>query len=400
LDKLKIINCGWLIDGSGNSIRTKAQLRVTNGRIDAIRENWPAHPGKIPDNPDVETLDLKDATILPALVDSHVHLSMSGTMNQAERLRQLDTGFGPVEDVIRKHLEQHLTAGVLAVRDGGDKRAHVLRYKRKHVPLQGMPVQIKSAGRAWHQPGRYGKLIGRALDISTSLSQVIEMENDPADHVKIVNSGLNSLTRFGQETLPQFNGDELQAAVSAADHRRLKTMVHANGIKPVQIAVAAGCRSIEHGFFMGRNNLKSMAEKAVFWVPTAVTMQAYCRYLKQIGKNADIAQQNLDHQLEQLMAARQYEVPIALGTDAGSPAVDHGIAMVDEMKIFMEAGFTIEETIRCATFNGAQLLGIRDLGLLVPGMPATFIAVKGDPSGLPDSLKRLQGVWVKGDSIG
>ena len=61
---------------------------------------------------------------------------------------------------------------------------------------------------------------------------------------------------------------------------------------------------------------------------------------------------------------------------------------------------TIEETVRCATFNGAQLLGIKDLGLLVPGMPATFIAVKGDPSGLPDSLKRLQGIWVKGEMIG
>ena len=155
MDKLKIINCGWLIDGSGNSIRTKAQLRVTNGRIDAIRENWSVHPGKMPDNPDVETLDLKNATILPALVDSHVHLSMSGTMDQAERFRQLDTEFGPVEDVIRKHLEQHLAAGVLALRDGGDKRAYVLRYKRKHVPLQGMPVQIKSAdctGHRFRQP--------------------------------------------------------------------------------------------------------------------------------------------------------------------------------------------------------------------------------------------------------
>ena len=125
--------------------------------------------------------------------------------------------------------------------------------------------------------------------------------------------------------------------------------------------------NIEHGFFMGTDNLSLMADKAVIWVPTAVTMQAYGRYLKQIGKNTDIARQNLDHQLEQLMAARQYEVPIALGTDAGSPAVDHGIAMVDEMKILMEAGFSIEKTIRCATFNGAQLLGIRDLGLLVPG---------------------------------
>ena len=337
---------------------------------------------------------------MPALVDSHVHLSMSGTMDQAERLRQLDTEFGPVEDVIRKHLEQHLAAGVLAVRDGGDKRAHVLRYKRKHVPLQGMPVQIKSAGRAWHKPGRYGKLIGRALDVSTSLSQAIKLENDPVDHVKIVNSGLNSLSEFGQETLPQFNGEELQAAVFAADHCGLKTMVHANGQKPVQIALSAGCHSIEHGFFMGTDNLSAMADKAVFWVPTAVTMQAYCRYLKQIGKDTDIARQNLDHQREQLMVARQLKVSIALGTDAGSPAVDHGTAIVDEMKILMEAGFSIEETIRCATFNGAQLLGISNLGLLVQGMPATFIAVKGDPSGLPGSLRHIEGVYLNGESIG
>jgi imidazolonepropionase-like amidohydrolase len=94
------------------------------------------------------------------------------------------------------------------------------------------------------------------------------------------------------------------------------------------------------------------------------------------------------------------KVPIALGTDAGSPAVDHGDAIVDEIKILMEAGFTIEEAIRCATFNGAQLLGIRDLGLLVQRMPATFIAVKGDPSGLPDSLRHIEGVYVKGESIG
>jgi imidazolonepropionase-like amidohydrolase len=400
LNDLKIINIGWFIDGSGDPVRKNVQLRVVGGHIDAVVKNSPRKSDRKPDKLKAETLDLADATILPALVDSHVHLTMSGTMDQTSRIRQLEAGFDATEIAIRRHLTRHRTAGVLAVRDGGDKKGHLLRYKLNCLPAQGVPVQIKSAGRAWHRPGRYGNLIGRALESMIPLARAISLENDKIDHVKIVNSGLNSLTEFGQETLPQFNGDELQAAVSAADHRGLKTMVHANGIAPVQIAVAAGCRSIEHGFFMGKDNLKSMAEKAVFWVPTAVTMQAYGRYLKQMGKNTDIARQNLDHQLEQLMAARQLKVPIALGTDAGSPAVDHGDAIVDEIKILMEAGFSFEEAIRCATFNGAQLLGIRDLGLLVQGMPATFIAVKGDPSGLPDSLKHLQGVWVKGEMIG
>ena len=253
MSKLQIINAGWLIDGSAKPIRTKVRIRIINGSIESIREIQPIHPGPTPDNSDAEPLDLNNATILPALVDSHVHLTMSGTMDQAERLRQLDTmGFDRAEGVIQKHLDQHLAAGVLAVRDGGDKGAHVLRFKRKHLRSHATPIQIKGAGRAWHQPGRYGQLIGRALDGTTSLGQAIEQEKGPGDHVKIVNSGLNSLTEFGKQTWPQFDGDELKAGVLAADQLRLKIMVHANGRIPVRSAVAAGCHSIEHGFFRGR----------------------------------------------------------------------------------------------------------------------------------------------------
>ncbi len=156
---------------------------------------------------------------------------------------------------------------------------------------------------------------------------------------------------------------------------------------------------IEHGFFMGNDNLKAMADKAIYWVPTAVTMEAYCRYLKQIGKPADIARRNLDHQLEQLVKAGEFGVPIAVGTDAGSPGVNHGIAVADEMKLFMEAGYSLEQAVQCCTLNGARLLGVAEMGLLAPRMPATFIAVKGDPGGFPDSLKEIQGIYVKGALI-
>jgi imidazolonepropionase-like amidohydrolase len=78
----------------------------------------------------------------------------------------------------------------------------------------------------------------------------------------------------------------------------------------------------------------------------------------------------------------------------------HTSSVVDEMKILIQAGYTIEEVIRCASFNGAQLMGIKDLGLLSPGMPATFIVVEGDPSGLPESLRRPKAVYLKGELIG
>jgi imidazolonepropionase-like amidohydrolase len=72
-------------------------------------------------------------------------------------------------------------------------------------------------------------------------------------------------------------------------------MIHANGKAPVAIALDSGCRSIEHGFFMGLENLKKVAEKYISWIPTAVTMQAHARHLKSAGQNADMVRKNLDH---------------------------------------------------------------------------------------------------------
>ena len=104
-----------------------------------------------------------------------------------------------------------------------------------------------------------------------------ELDPEEKDHIKIVNSGLNSLKEFGKETLPQFGAEELSDVVKIAGKCGRRVMVHANGKKPVAAALAAGCNSIEHGFFMGVENLKIMAEKGIVWVPTACTMKAYRR---------------------------------------------------------------------------------------------------------------------------
>ena len=145
-------------------------------------------------------------------------------------------------------------------------------------------------------------------------------------------------------------------------------MVHANGKMPVNIAVAAGCHSIEHGFFMGRENLKQMAGGGITWVPTAVTMKAYSDHMQQNDRQADVVRKNLDHQLEQLRRAKDIQVLVAIGTDAGSPGVHHGAAVADEIGLLLEAGFSIQEAIRCATWNGAKLLGLKETGRLVEAL--------------------------------
>ncbi|MCP4353497.1 MAG: amidohydrolase family protein [Desulfobacterales bacterium] len=389
------ILAGWMIDGTGGPVQNHMLLQIKNGYIHHIRKAE-QEDLKIPG-----ISDLSHCTILPGLIDSHVHLFMSGTNDLCIRKHQLDAEFNDVKDVISHHISQLLLFGIFAVRDGGDKNAHALRYKKNCLDITTTPILLNVAGKAWHKPNRYGRLIGKTTSGSDTLSQAIEKDKEKADidHIKIVNSGINSLTQFGKETLPQFDLEEMTAAVKAADRLGLKTMVHANGKIPVRISADSGCHSVEHGFFMGKDNLKRLADKNITWVPTAVTMKAYSEQLESTSPESDISRKNLEHQLEQIFQARESGVTIALGTDAGSLGVFHGFAVIEEMKLLMESGFTIQEAVRCATFNGAKLLNIIQAGLLTREMQATFIAVKGDPSNLPDSLMSVQKFYVNGELV-
>ncbi len=232
-----------------------------------------------------------------------------------------------------------------------------------------------------------------------SLADAITDDKERIDHIKVVNSGLNSLKQFGLQTPPQFQLSEMVEAVQAADRRDLPMMVHANGHLPVRIALDAGCRSVEHGFFMGRENLEKMAERGVNWVPTAGTMKAYSEQLRPGTPELEISKKTLDHQLEQISDAHRLKVPMALGTDAGSPGVFHGRGMLEELKLFLAAGLSIQETVRCATLNAAKLLGLDRLGLLASGMEATFIALKGEPSKFPDNLTQVEMIVVEGSGF-
>jgi hypothetical protein len=325
---------------------------------------------------------------------------MSGTNDPEIRQHQLDATFGHMKEVISKHIHQQLAHGVVAVRDGGDYAGHTLRYKIQCLPLEHQRICIKSAGRAWRAPGRYGRLIGRPPPGGKTLAQAIKCSKENIDLVKIVNSGLNSLTEFGKQTPPQFDLDQLRTAVQNAGDLGLRVMVHANGKHPVRMAIKAGCHSIEHGFFMGKENLRRMADKQVTWVPTAFTMKAYYKSLKPNSPEKEVALRNLDHQMEQISRGIQYGVPIAVGTDCGSLGVHHGTAFKEEFKLLIKAGMPVKKAVQCATLNGARLLGIEDdFGKLTAEMPATLVAAKGDPSCLPDALSAPEKIFIRGNAL-
>ena len=386
------IHAGWLIDGSGAAVQKKMQIDVSNGRVQSVCKI--AQLLLPSSETDASVLDLSDCTLIPGLMDCHVHLALLPSAPQCPS----NDSVPDVQHRILRHLYEHLAYGILAVRDGGDAAGHVLR-SNAHRAIQNLPINIRAAGTAWHRPGRYGRFIGHPLPADLLLSDVILEQRRDVDHIKIVNSGINSLSVFGKETAPQFQSDEMIAAVRAARQRGFKTMVHANGKAPVKIALDAGCDSIEHGFFMGVDNLQQMAASRTTWVPTAYTMQALKQRKKRCGEPLDVVRKNFDHHIKQLQLARQLGVRIALGTDAGSAGVMHGQALVGEMRVYRDAGFPIEQVVACATSHAASLLGLHAQGRLKPNMQANLIAVRGDPSQLPESLAEIEKIIYKGKII-
>lgn len=384
---------GWIIDGTGGPILENRMFDIIDGRFSRIR------PADKKDGQHVHSWDLSGHTVLPCLVDSHVHLFMSGSKDPTVRETQINFGFEDTKPLIKDRLNQHLSHGIIAVRDGGDRYGHAQRYKSECLAMSDTPVSLCITGWAWHRPGRYGRFVGKTLHRKQTFRDALLSHSAEIDQVKIINSGLNSLTEFGKTTPPQFSLEEMTEAVTTAQALGLKTMVHANGKLPVEIALKARCHSLEHGFFMGRDNLKRMADTNTFWVPTAFTMKAYATHLRKNQAQSVIARQNLDHQLEQMAEARRLGVRIALGTDACSLGVHHGRSVREELRLLMEAGYGAAEAIQCASSNGAQLLGDKRTGAIAEGRPATFIVVKGGPSNLPDSLQRIEAMVVDGKHI-
>jgi imidazolonepropionase-like amidohydrolase len=166
------------------------------------------------------------------------------------------------------------------------------------------------------------------------------------------------------------------------------------------LAVQAGCHSVEHGYFMSGDTVAMMAEHGVCWVPTAFTMRAYAEQAEAGSVERSVAERNLNVQLEQLVRARAEGVSVAVGTDCGSLGVHHGSSFVKELGLLIEAGFSVEEAARCATLNGAALLGLdRELGKLEVGMPATFVVMNGSPRTLAEGLHSVQMVYIRGERV-
>ncbi|MEJ2691260.1 MAG: amidohydrolase family protein [Deltaproteobacteria bacterium] len=369
----RFIVAGSFIDGSGAEVRRNVFLAVEKSFITAI-----ASAADLPPQDGATIDDFSRCTIVPALVDCSVCLSRSPSVDERVRLSVAEGGEKEKAALMAQHIRYCHDHGVLAVAES-DEITGLLDHLPEGMTRKSL-IDIRTAG----CPAG-----GDFLRIRYSGN----IEDDEAPSPRLDQEKLASLLR---------------------QRGAKKAVVLANGRQQVEEALQAGCDAIEQGYAMGEDNLRKMAGMGVVWIPSliraknaldgsgsggAVSCRFSMRYVAP-GKADPGAEtfwkKMLAEQLAQLRLARKLGVTTAVGTGAGSVGILHGESMVEEMKLFIKAGYTVEETIRCASENGAGFFGLEKLGTLTVGRNATFLISRGGVQQLPRKLSYLEGIYVDG----
>ena len=385
MNTTRYIIAGNFIDGTGGAIRKNVVLVVQDDVITAIGPE-----GDVPRNEGAAIDDFSHCTIVPALIDCSVALSRSPSVDFSG---QTSNGEGNLETrttLYKRHIQDCHAHGVLGVADNDDMIG--LTKQHQQETLKDSIISIRTSG----------PLCRNRQDADTWPGR---------DFLKIM-----YCETIERQTSPPASGMDDKALRDILRHRRTKqkVVVVANGQRAVAEALAAGCDAIEQGYQMGEDNLRTMAEKKVLWIPSVVRAKngldssnsggdVCCRFSQRYvapGKPVPGAEalwkKILASQLAQLKFARALGVTAAVGTGAGSTGILHGESVVEEMKLFIKAGYSLEETIRCATEHGARFFGLEKLGALQVGREATFLITRGTPQQLPRKLAYLEGIYVHG----
>jgi len=385
MNEPRVIVAGSLIDGSGADVRKNVFLAMKDGVITAIGPK-----ADRPNNDKAAIDDFSHCTVLPALVDCSVSLSQSPSLDKTMQLSSEKDDPAGKAAMVERHIRYCHAYGVLGVADSGDICSLV----------ELDPNTITQWG---------------VIDICSSVHLKRSGQDSPAvnqperDFLKIAYSGN---IESEQSLSLQLNYEYLSRILQQKGDK--KAVVVANGRQQVREALDAGCDAIEQGYAMGEDNLRIMAEKNVLWIPCALRAKnaldsagssgdVCCRFSHRYvapGKPVPGAEafwkKIVNEQLAQLRFARELGVTTAVGTGAGSTGILHGESIVEEMKLFIKCGYSLEETIRCASENGARFFGMEKLGALAVGRQATFLLTRGSPKQLPRKLSYLEGIYVNG----
>lgn len=339
-------------------------------------------------------IDLTGSTLMPGLMDMHVHLT-SQNEGPASYVKSFTYNEADYAIAAVNYAKLTVLAGFTTVRNLGDANNETVALRKSIDSGTTLGPRIYTAaksiattgghadptnGRSSDLMGDPGPKDGVVNGVAEARKAVRQRYKDGADLIKITaTGGVLSVAKSGQN--PQFMTDELEAIVQTAKDYGMTVAVHAHGKEGMKRAILAGVDSIEHGTYMDKEVIKLMRKHDVYYVPTILAGNFVAEKAKIDGYFPDIVRPKAAAigPLIQKTFARAHEngVLIAFGTDSGVSA--HG-DNAQEFALMVEAGMSEMDAILSATINAAKLLKIdRELGTVTQGKLADLVAVKGNP---------------------
>lgn len=398
-----------VIDGTGADPVDRGVLVFEGDRIVAV-----APAGRVDVPSGARIIDGEGLTVLPGLIDAHVHITMTGgadllAMSTQRSLPQV--AFDTVS-----HLAATVEAGVTTIRTVGDI-GHIDIAARNAINqgrLRG--PRIVAAGKGLTSTGGHGTVVPPWIQMAHGdISDVVDGPEQGraavrrqveagCDHIKVFQTG-GVIDPGGRIEAEEFDEDELRTIVGTARLAGRPVACHAHNKNGILHAIAAGVRSIEHGMYFDEECGNQAIEAGVFFVPTLIVMDQIMRE----GRAAGLPQFMLDNVGDRtkqhhanVQLAYQMGVKIVTGTDAGSVLTPHGAAGM-EVAMLVRAGLRPLDAIRAATKSAAELLGLGSrLGTLAPGRLADVILVAGDPLARPEMLGQpecIAAVFIGGRQV-
>ena len=362
-----------LINGVSDEIIENAAVLVEDGRIVSV-------------GPDVEvsgateTVDLGDATLLPGLIDAHVHLVWSASAEPHSLVESEPRAVTALR--CAENMKKHLEAGVTTVRDVGstDGMAIDIAQAVQLGVLSG--PRVVAAGRAIAMTGGHGWFLSQEADGPDAVRSAVRQEiKNGATCIKFMASG-GVYGHAEEPGSPQLTVEEMSAGVEEAHKAGKKVAAHAYSAEAINNALEAGVDSIEHGSFIDQKTAGQMRDQGTYLVPTMSVYAAMAEQGTELGAPEYIQRKTkevLTATKEALQTAMEAGVKIAAGTDCGAPGHPHG-SLPMELELMVEAGATPMQAIQCGTLAAAELLGLgTEIGSLEAGKRADFLAVSGNP---------------------
>jgi imidazolonepropionase-like amidohydrolase len=405
----QIVRATRLIDGTGAPPVGEPTVVIRDGRIHRVVAGAPP-TGQWP--PDAPVLNLHGHTLLPGLIDAHVHLVLPGDGTPFETtVREPE---GVLTLLAAANARRALHAGITSLRDCGGMRETTLDLRRTQrlgyvmVPrlhLCGRPITI-TGGHCWY----FG---GEADGPEGMRAMVRRLLKSGVDYIKVMATGGGTAGTMSWR--PSYTVEELRAAVLEAHRFGRRVGVHSLCAEATRLVLAAGADHIEHANFLvdpaGRQEFEPDVADAIAHAGTPVTTTLsvghyVIRALDALEDRTPDDQAVLDrwrrmlaNNMDQAHRLRSAGVRLIAGTDAGWRFTPFD-GLVTEMELLAEAGATTQEAIAAATSQAATAMGIEsETGALREGLAADIIAVSGDPLEDLDVLRRPTMVMFQGTVV-